>query len=118
GCAADPDAHSRRGGDYGDLGPHRCIPDPRVGEKSKQPSRCAAWRVGAKGGTMNPPRADPTALARDLLRCPSVTPPQAGAPGLIEGALKAAGFTVHRVTFGGPGTAPVHKPDTPIGPAN
>ena len=53
---------------------------------------------------MNPQRADPTALARDLLRCPSVTPAEAGALGVIEGALKAAGFTVHRVTFAEPGT--------------
>ncbi len=58
---------------------------------------------------MNPQRADPAALARDLLRCPSVTPAEAGALGVIEGALKAAGFTVHRVTFAEPGTAPVEN---------
>jgi hypothetical protein len=33
---------------------------------------------------MSPPTADPTALARDLLRCPSVTPAEAGALGLID----------------------------------
>ena len=58
---------------------------------------------------MNPLRADPTALARDLLRCPSVTPAEAGALGVIEGVLKAAGFTVHRVTFAESGTAPVEN---------
>src|SRR5262249_33043151 len=56
---------------------------------------------------MSPSNADPAALARDLLRCPSVTPTEAGALGVIEGVLKAAGFTVHRVTFTEPGTASV-----------
>src|SRR5437763_1904957 len=58
---------------------------------------------------MDAPPADPTALARDLLRCPSVTPAEGGALRLIEGALKAAGFEVHRVTFAEPGTAPVEN---------
>src|SRR5260221_5964946 len=53
--------------------------------------------------------ADPTALARDLLRCPSVTPAEGGALSLIEGVLKAAGFEVHRVTFAEPRTAPVEN---------
>jgi succinyl-diaminopimelate desuccinylase len=53
--------------------------------------------------------ADPTALARDLLRCPSVTPAEGGALSLIEGVLKAASFEVHRVTFAEPGTAPVEN---------
>jgi len=52
---------------------------------------------------------DPAALARDLLRCPSVTPAEGGALGLIEGVLKRAGFAVHRVTFAEPGTAPVEN---------
>jgi succinyl-diaminopimelate desuccinylase len=67
---------------------------------------------------MNPPRTDPTALARDLLRCPSVTPAEAGALGLIEGVLKAAGFTVHRITFADPGTAPVENLYARIGTAS
>jgi succinyl-diaminopimelate desuccinylase len=52
---------------------------------------------------------DPVALARDLLRCPSVTPAEAGALALIEAVLKAAGFEVHRVTFAEPGTLPVEN---------
>jgi succinyl-diaminopimelate desuccinylase len=52
---------------------------------------------------------DPVALARDLLRCPSVTPAEAGALALIEAMLKAAGFEVHRVTFAEPGAAPVEN---------
>src|SRR5258708_13078321 len=62
--------------------------------------------------------ADPIALARDLLRCPSVTPAEAGALGLIEGVLKAAGFTVHRVTFAEPGTAPVENLYARVGTAS
>jgi succinyl-diaminopimelate desuccinylase len=53
------------------------------------------------------PITDPIALARDLLRCPSVTPAEGGALGLIEGVLKGAGFVVERVTFTEPGTAPI-----------
>ena len=52
---------------------------------------------------------DPVALARDLLRCPSVTPAEAGALVTIERLLKNAGFAVHRVTFAEPGTAPVEN---------
>src|ERR671937_67607 len=58
---------------------------------------------------MNSTAADPVALARDLLRCPSVTPAEGGALALIEGVLKGAGFQVHRVTFAEPGTAPVEN---------
>jgi succinyl-diaminopimelate desuccinylase len=66
---------------------------------------------------MSPALADPTALARDLLRCPSVTPAEAGTLGLIEGVLKGAGFAVHRVTFAEPGTAPVENLHARIGTA-
>jgi succinyl-diaminopimelate desuccinylase len=50
---------------------------------------------------------DALSIARDLLRCPSVTPADAGALGVLENILKAAGFEVHRVTFGEPGTADI-----------
>jgi succinyl-diaminopimelate desuccinylase len=50
---------------------------------------------------------DALSIARDLLRCPSVTPADAGALGVLENLLKAAGFEVHRVTFGEPGTADI-----------
>jgi succinyl-diaminopimelate desuccinylase len=58
---------------------------------------------------MNVPIADPATLARDLLRCPSVTPADGGALGVIENVLKPVGFDVHRVTFAEPGTAPVEN---------
>lgn len=50
---------------------------------------------------------DALSIARDLIRCPSVTPADAGALGVLEKALNAAGFTCHRVTFSEPGTADV-----------
>jgi succinyl-diaminopimelate desuccinylase len=52
---------------------------------------------------------DPVAIARDLLRCPSVTPAEGGALTYLEGVLKGAGFAVHRVMFTEPGTAPVEN---------
>jgi succinyl-diaminopimelate desuccinylase len=51
--------------------------------------------------------ADPVAIARDLIRCRSVTPEDGGALGFLQGLLEAAGFTVHRTTFTEPGTAPI-----------
>ena len=53
--------------------------------------------------------ADPVAIARDLLRCPSVTPAEGGALAFLETLLKGAGFTVHRMTFSEPGTADVEN---------
>jgi succinyl-diaminopimelate desuccinylase len=53
--------------------------------------------------------ADPVAIARDLLRYPSVTPTEGGALTFLETTLKAAGFTVHRMTFSEPGTADVEN---------
>ena len=47
---------------------------------------------------------DPIAFARDLLRCPSVTPAEGGALAFLETALAGAGFAVDRVTFSEPGT--------------
>src|SRR3954453_3785883 len=50
---------------------------------------------------------DALAIAQSLLRCPSVTPADAGALGVLEDLLKAAGFETHRVTFSEPGTADI-----------
>jgi succinyl-diaminopimelate desuccinylase len=55
--------------------------------------------------TLPPP--DALSIARDLLRCPSVTPADAGALGVLENILKACGFETHRVIFGEPGTADI-----------
>ncbi len=51
--------------------------------------------------------SDAVSITRDLVRCPSVTPADAGALGVLESLLKTAGFEVHRVTFSEPGTADV-----------
>jgi succinyl-diaminopimelate desuccinylase len=53
--------------------------------------------------------ADPVALTRDLVRCPSVTPAEGGALALLERTLRAAGFTVHRMTFHEPGAEDVEN---------
>jgi succinyl-diaminopimelate desuccinylase len=50
---------------------------------------------------------DALSIARDLVRCPSVTPADAGALGVLEDVLKSAGFEVHRVTFSEPGAADI-----------
>jgi succinyl-diaminopimelate desuccinylase len=47
--------------------------------------------------------ADPVSIARDLLRCRSITPAEGGALKYLEGVLKAAGFTAHRLVFSEPG---------------
>jgi succinyl-diaminopimelate desuccinylase len=51
--------------------------------------------------------ADPVAIARDLIRCRSVTPVEGGALDYLQGVLERAGFAVHRAVFTEPGTAPV-----------
>ena len=61
--------------------------------------------------------SDPVAIARDLLRCPSVTPAEGGALAFLERTLKAAGFTVHRMTFSEPGTYDVENFYARIGTA-
>jgi succinyl-diaminopimelate desuccinylase len=60
---------------------------------------------------------DALSIARDLVRCRSVTPADAGALGVLEDILKAAGFQTHRVTFGEPATADVDNLYARIGTA-
>src|ERR1051326_577016 len=47
--------------------------------------------------------ADPVAIARDLLRCRSITPAEGGALKYLERVLKGAGFIVHHLAFSEPG---------------
>jgi succinyl-diaminopimelate desuccinylase len=60
---------------------------------------------------------DALSIARDLVRCPSVTPADAGALGVLENILKGAGLEVHRVTFGEPGTVDIENLYARIGSA-
>src|ERR1700744_5581913 len=60
---------------------------------------------------------DALSIARDLLRCPSVTPADAGALGVLENILKTAGFNPHRVSFSEPGTADIDNLYARIGSA-
>jgi succinyl-diaminopimelate desuccinylase len=50
---------------------------------------------------------DPVELARELIRCPSVTPAEAGALDALQQALERLGFTCHRLTFSTGGTPDV-----------
>ena len=50
---------------------------------------------------------DALSITRDLVRCPSVTPADAGALGVLEKLLGGAGFELHRVTFSEPGAADI-----------
>jgi succinyl-diaminopimelate desuccinylase len=61
--------------------------------------------------------ADPVGITRDLLRCRSVTPAEGGALKFLETVLKAAGFTVHRITFREPGADDVENLYARIGDA-
>ena len=53
------------------------------------------------------PIVDPVSFAAALIRCPSVTPEDAGALDLLEAALRPLGFVCHRLRFEEAGTAPV-----------
>jgi succinyl-diaminopimelate desuccinylase len=53
--------------------------------------------------------ADPVAIARDLVRCRSITSEEGGALAYLQGVLANAGFAVHRSTFAEPGTAPIEN---------
>jgi succinyl-diaminopimelate desuccinylase len=61
--------------------------------------------------------ADPIAIARDLVRCRSVTPEDGGALGVLQSVLTQAGFTVHRTVFTEPGTAAIDNLYARIGTA-
>lgn len=58
---------------------------------------------------------DPVAIARDLLRCPSVTPQEGGALAVLERLLAPAGFAVDRPVFSQAGTSDVENLFAAIG---
>lgn len=61
------------------------------------------------------PAMNPLPLAQALIRCPSVTPADAGALGVLATALEALGFSVTRLQFGGPPDGPVENLFATIG---
>jgi succinyl-diaminopimelate desuccinylase len=61
--------------------------------------------------------ADPVAIARNLIRCRSVTPEDGGALSFLQGMLEQAGFTVHRTIFTEADTAPIDNLYARIGVA-
>ena len=52
---------------------------------------------------------EPVALARALIRCPSVTPQDGGALGTLAEALAGLGFDCHPLSFSEPGTPDVQN---------
>ena len=54
-------------------------------------------------------QSDPAALLATLIRCPSVTPQEAGVLTALGAMLQELGFQVERVTFEAEGTAPVEN---------
>ncbi len=54
-----------------------------------------------------PAEVDAIALAQALIRCPSVTPVDAGTLDVLGAALEPLGFACHRLRFEADGTAPV-----------
>ncbi|MGL4728465.1 MAG: succinyl-diaminopimelate desuccinylase [Bosea sp. (in: a-proteobacteria)] len=61
---------------------------------------------------------DPVALTRELIRCPSVTPAEAGALTLLGNVLSQAGFSVHRPVFSAPNTPDIDNLYARIGTAS
>lgn len=51
--------------------------------------------------------SDATTLLADLIRCPSVTPEEAGVLDVVEAFLTPLGFTCTRLKFEGGGSYPV-----------
>ncbi len=60
---------------------------------------------------------DALTIAQDLLRCPSVTPADAGALGVLERLLGDAGFALHRATFSEEGSPDIDNLYARIGSA-
>ena len=58
---------------------------------------------------------DALSIAQALIRCPSVTPADAGALGVLETLLKSHGFETHRVIFSEAGTSDVDNLYAQIG---
>jgi succinyl-diaminopimelate desuccinylase len=58
---------------------------------------------------------NPVPIAQQLIRCPSVTPADAGAIGLLARALEGLGFACHRLSFGGAPDGPVENLFATIG---
>lgn len=69
---------------------------------------------------MGPPLSDhtPLALARALIRCPSVTPEEGGALSFLADLLSRAGFSVERPVFSEAGTPDIENLYARIGTAS
>src|SRR5580658_9940727 len=62
--------------------------------------RSSSWTHSRSDLMAGPNMTDPVALARELIRRPSVTPADCGAMGIVETALAELGFACRRMKFG------------------
>lgn len=58
---------------------------------------------------------DPVKISQEFIRCPSVTPKEAGALDILQDYLTGMGFKVHRITFSEPGYEDVQNIYAEIG---
>ena len=61
------------------------------------------------------PTEDAVSLTQELIRCPSVTPDDAGALAVVETVLRRGGFETHRIKFSHTGTPDVENLFAKIG---
>jgi succinyl-diaminopimelate desuccinylase len=79
----------------------------RSGARLGKPLNAASWLASARCSAMSMPMdttspappQDPLPLAQALIRCPSVTPTDAGALDVLGNALARLGFNLHRQRF-------------------
>src|SRR6202042_182168 len=81
--------------------------EPRNGSRTASSNLFPTVLAHRRGLMLCEDMNDAVSITRDLVRCPSVTPADAGALAVLENLLKSAGFEVHRVTFSEPGTADI-----------
>lgn len=77
----------------------------RLAPRLQSTNCCAIERKAPPLSTL----LDPLELTRSLIRCPSVTPEDAGALAVLEAALRPLGFVCERMRFEEDGTAPVEN---------
>src|ERR1700721_2763146 len=81
--------------------------EPRNGSRTASSNLFPTVLAHRRGLMLCEDMTDAVSIARDLVRCPSVTPADAGALAVLENLLRRAGFEVHRVTFSELGAADI-----------
>ena len=98
-------------------GPASTAPSSSSGSTRRPAPRPRSTNCCATELAANEPPVDPVELTRALIRCPSVTPADAGALDVLQSRLEALGFACHRLPFSAPGTPDVDNLYARIGSA-